>query len=108
MGTEYPCSAQRSLRSLPSDNDTEVKYQKYPSNTLNTLDSKMTDILSEDRNKPFHVIHTNGTFFVGYIGDVIAEYVAKKLNQNALDNGLADRYLVILNPDTKNTPEEEL
>lgn len=73
-------------------------------NPLNTLDNLADGTRMKNEDWPFHVIHTNGTFFGGYVGDVMATYVAKKLNQHALDNGLADRYLAIPKPDT---PQEE-
>lgn len=56
------------------------------------------------RDNPFHVIWTNGTFFLGCPSLENAEHNARVLNQDAQDNGRSDRFLAIPNPDT---PQEE-
>ncbi len=58
----------------------------------------------KNKDKPFHVIFTNGILVLGCDSLEYARQYAQNLNHHALDNGISDRYVAIPKPDT---PEEE-
>lgn len=64
----------------------------------------MNNSPSEDKDKPFHGIRTDGQFFFGFDTLEETERYVKMWNKNALENGSKERYLAIPKPNSITKP----